>query len=118
MKQRKKDKELLVLEALRKGLSISAACAAAQVGRTTWYRWVEADPTLEERAEEALSAVETRLLGIIEEHAVKQWQAAAWILERRFPKRWSLRDSAITRDDDRSSNNEPQKITLTWGDAE
>jgi transposase len=115
MKQRKKEKEILVLESLRKGLSISAACAAAQVGRTTWYRWVEADPTLEERAEEALSVVESRLLALIEEHAVKQWQAAAWILERRFPKRWSLRESAINRVDD-NQNSEPQKIVLTWGD--
>ena len=40
--------------------------------------------------------------------AAPQWQAAAWLLERRYPERYRRRDDAA------SSSSVPPKITLTW----
>lgn len=39
----------------------------------------------------AESEAEQRLLARIEQAAEQQWQAAAWILERRWPDRWGAR---------------------------
>jgi transposase len=42
----------------------------------------------------ALAAGEIRAAGVIRKAASEHWQAAAWILERRFPERWG-RDRSI-----------------------
>lgn len=116
MKQRKAEKAVLVLEALRKGCSIVAACDAGQVGRTTWYRWLEQDETLAAAANKAMAGVEAELLDAIRKHAEKHWQAAAWILERRFPERWSLQQDAVSREETEKKREEKQDgtILLSW----
>lgn len=40
----------------------------------------------------AAAHAEAGFLGRIIKSADKQWTAAAWILERRFPERWKRRD--------------------------
>lgn len=43
---------------------------------------------------EAESAAEQGFLGRILKHTEKQWTAAAWILERRFPERWRKQETS------------------------
>lgn len=69
----------------------NVACARAGISRTTLSRWREADPTLQERIDEALGVWEDSLLQHITVAAVKSWQAAAWLLERRWPERFGQR---------------------------
>jgi transposase len=35
--------------------------------------------------------------GVVKKAAAKQWQAAAWRLERRFPRRWGKKDQLDTQ---------------------
>lgn len=103
-----------VCDAIREGLSIEGACSHAGIARSTFHDWVSrgedgeaefsdfADQTARARAE-----VEERLLGSIEwaagkrmrrralgtgsdfetfEEEERDWRAAAWLLERKFPE--------------------------------
>ena len=96
-----------VAEAIRQGYPNRFACAIAGIAEKTYYRW-------RKRGEEILDAggvCETKmddaclyfyfqteqahadyvhmLMGIILEAAERDWKAAAWVLERRFPKEYS-----------------------------
>jgi len=81
-----------IVPLIRKGATIDAACKACNIDRTTHYAWLKyaKDPTkknhikYKELTEKALAEYETELLEQIQIHSSKQWQAAAWILERRF----------------------------------
>jgi transposase len=107
------------IEELAKLLSLSAsldpACALAGIARRSCYRYLstgrkvratlDAGDTTEARLSEAearalllLKRVEwgeaqsqVCSLAIINAAAETQWRAAAWLLERRHPKRWARR---------------------------
>lgn len=53
----------------------------------------ERGPYREFRAavQKAEAEAEERLLGIIEDAAPNTWQAAAWMLERKYPERWGVK---------------------------
>ena len=96
------------------------AAAAAGIGERTLYRYMsEGDEALmrfengEELTEpdallaqfammlsEAQQVAEERLLGRIEKASETQWQAAAWILERRWPRDWS-RSAKVRTEEER-----------------
>lgn len=42
--------------------------------------------------EEAEATVEVSLVNVIRGHAAKDWKAAAWLLARKFPDRWGVRE--------------------------
>lgn len=81
-----------LLDNLREGMSIVAACTQAGVGERTYYRWLEecedGEWTEEVNAAkdfaEAVALSKLKMLG--DEKA--DWRAYAWILERRYPDRW------------------------------
>lgn len=83
---------------MRAGATMEVAAEAAGVSRGTLYRWLKkgerARPgsrprELRERVEKARAESETVLVARIAAAAGKgSWQAAAWLLERRFPERW------------------------------
>jgi transposase len=90
-----KQRETL-LDNLRTGMSIEAACSQSGVSQTTYYRWLDesgddGEWTAEVKA--ALDFSEAVLLETVkmQGEAKLDWRAAAWILERRFPHRWGQR---------------------------
>lgn len=86
------------LEAVREGLPYSTACALAGIGETTFAVWrqrADAEPdspyagfmrALKEAEAEAEAANVKRIRSAADNG---QWQAAAWILERRHPDKWA-----------------------------
>jgi hypothetical protein len=92
---------------LAEGLSVEAVCGKVGLHKTTFYRWLKAGevdegseitpdlaPFVELRSavNSSLGDLEQGALNKIKAASEKTWQAAAWMLERRFPDRWSLRN--------------------------
>ena len=76
-----------LLQLLSEGCSISQACAAVGIGRTTVYRWLESDPDFAH----ALDTARTRMIAAAERtllHAIEHGdtRAAMWLLERLAPE--------------------------------
>jgi len=75
------------LQLLSEGCSISQACAAVGIGRTTVYRWLESDPDFANALDMArtrhIAAAERTLLRAIEHGDTR---AAMWLLERLAPE--------------------------------
>jgi hypothetical protein len=75
------------LQLLSEGCSISQACAAVGIGRTTVYRWLESDPDFAN----ALDMARTRMIAAAErtlQRAIEHGdtRAAMWLLERLAPE--------------------------------
>jgi transposase len=92
-----------LIDALRAGHTREGAAALAGISRSTFNAWLAAakEPSADPELLSFLDAIknaeieaEDALLGIIRAAAPKQWQAAAWILERRSPDRWGRRVKA------------------------
>ena len=90
-----------LVDALVAGNTIRNACTMAGIGETTYYRWLdESDHAPEghelrefrEAVKRAQAEAIHRNVMIIQKAAPRQWQAAAWFLERRAPKEWGRRD--------------------------
>lgn len=90
-----------VVQFIRSGSYIEVAAAAAGIARRTYYLWMErGDPAGSEpanapyrafrgRVEQALAEGEARNVAVIASAANDNWQASAWLLERRHPQRWA-----------------------------
>lgn len=99
------DVHAALVEALTTGCYRETAARAAGIGVSTLYRWLEqgeadiehdkATPhrELREALEKAEADAEQTALKIIRAAAPKNWQAAAWMLERKNPDRWGRRDA-------------------------
>jgi len=90
-----------LLDNLRSGMSIVAACALSSVSRSSYYSWIKQDPEWAEEAEAAIRFGEAVLVSRISQAGVDDWRAAAWLLERRFPNEWGPRQEvslATTQD--------------------
>ena len=94
-----------IVDAVRAGASRAAAAEAARVGRTTLFRWLKdgaagAEPyaSFTAKVREAEGELEKELVTIIKGHSADSWQAAAWLLERKWQKRWAIRRDRQDRD--------------------
>lgn len=86
------------IDAVREGLPFSTACALAGIADTTFANWrhrAESEPdslyfgfmqAVKEAEAEAEAANVKRIRSAADNG---QWQAAAWILERRHPDKWA-----------------------------
>ncbi|MBM3268913.1 MAG: helix-turn-helix domain-containing protein [Candidatus Sericytochromatia bacterium] len=88
----------IVATAIRAGASREAAAAQAGIARSTLYDWCKRGESGDEQftwfsdtLKKAEADLEAKALAHILEAAGKSWQAAAWLLERRFPDRWGRR---------------------------
>lgn len=85
-----------LLEAIRSGATYEIAAKYAGIGRSTLHRWLAAgragDPDyleLAQAVDEAESQGAVQCLALIRKSAMGgTWQAAAWLLERRYPDQY------------------------------
>ena len=78
-----------LLEALRLGATLRMAAAACGVSEDTLARWRQHHPELQAEIETAESIAALDALNTIRLAAQGgTWQAAAWLLERRYPKEY------------------------------
>ena len=101
----------LLLDNLRTGMSIKAACSLSLISRGTYYLWLEEEEWKAE-VEEAISFAEAvnvaRIKTLGDERG--DWRAYAWLLERRHPDRWGpKREIEITQ----NQANAGQSMVLT-----
>ena len=86
-----------LLAAVRKGVPYVHAAAAAGISFDTFNRWRQKGENGEgeeycefcEQLAQAESEAVSLLVGRIMEASRKDWRAAVWMLQRRFPKEWS-----------------------------
>ena len=94
-----------LIENLRTGMTIEAACLLAGIGRTTYYRWLDEDEKWADECKSAVRFAEAVLLERVKQLAMDKmdWRAFAWILEKRFPddygKRQELKVESTTSSD-------------------
>ena len=84
----------LIVKAIRKGLPYKLAAAAGGVSFNTFVRWrndgsnPDGPPHFRQclnQLRQAEAEAAGRFLGLIEKAGKTQWQAASWMLERRYP---------------------------------
>jgi hypothetical protein len=85
-----------IVNALTHGAIVDTAVAMAGVPRSTFYLWLKTQSaqcqTFAEQVNQAVASAEVNFVTIIADAATKTWQAAAWMLERRWPRSWARRD--------------------------
>ena len=88
-----------IVDCLRVGSYIETAVAFAGINKDTFYAWLKrgAKETkgpyreFSDAIEKALAEGELDHIKRINEASKTEWQASAWMLERKFPKRWGRR---------------------------
>lgn len=87
-----------VLGAIRAGNYIHTACMAAGLSEKTFRTWIRKGKLGEEpfasfwaEMRQAVAQAEVTRLRLVEAASLVNWQAAAWMLERRNHKRWGRR---------------------------
>jgi transposase len=85
-----------ILRTIRLGLHPERAAAAHGVTASTMRKHRQRDPEFATAIKEAEAMAEQGFLSRILKHTEKQWTAAAWMLERRWPERWRKRENEET----------------------
>ena len=95
--------QAIIVDTIRKGATFEAAAGAAGVSVDTIHEWRRRGAGKDDRPrtarlaefaraiERAMAEAEIRCVGAIGKASSRQWQAAAWLLERRHPDRYGLR---------------------------
>ena len=94
-----------IVELVRAGSFMETAAATCGIHRTTLHRWLEkgeaqsAGPYREFYLAVMRAQADSETLGvlIIEKAAQEDWRAAAWLLERRFPRRYGTQVHVTVR---------------------
>jgi len=99
-----------LLEALEKSLGVvTTACKKAEIGRTTYYKWLESDEQFKKDVEEisntALDFVESKLFEQIEDGSTS---AAIFYLKTKGKKRGYIEKQEL----DLTSGEEPIQINI------
>jgi len=94
-----------IATAIRAGVYVETAAAMTGIHKDTFYYWLKRGAAgrdqgvvnlyteFSDAIEKATAEGEARLVGMVSKAASNQWQAAAWMLERKSPARWGRRDS-------------------------
>ena len=86
-----------IVRLLKSGSYVDVACAAAGVGRSSFYEWYargeldtgsRAFRDFRERVDKARAQGEAINVAHIANAAAKDWKAAAWLLAHQYPDRW------------------------------
>lgn len=82
------------------GNYIATVCKYLDIDESTWYRWMQKGQRQKEGLfyefykdiKKAEAAAEMRAVTGIVAAGKVSWQALAWYLERKYPKRWGKRE--------------------------
>ena len=98
-----------IINAVREGLDLVTCSALADMAYQTFNEWRKADPQFNEQIEKARAEAVLERVQVIRQAATgdaKQWTAAAWWLERRYPRQWGKLD--------RVEVTQPIKLKWPW----
>ncbi len=99
----------IITSAIEKGSSFEEASRLAGISRPTIYAWKKKYSGFADRLDQAVARQEISLVNQIIQS--DDWRAKAFILERRFPDRWSKnRAIEINRTDVESKLSEIQRL--------
>jgi hypothetical protein len=90
-----------LLKALEAGNTRKAACAYAGLSEDAFARYCASNPDFTDDVGEAEAKAVIRHVGLILQAANKDWRAAAWWLERKFPDEWGRKNRTILTGADR-----------------
>jgi len=102
----------MLIAALEQGMTIPHAAAYANVSGSSVMNWMEQDEKLASAIEKAQLHFAAECMDTIRHEAVdkRNWQAASWYLERRFPNHYGKTVTEVTGGD------KPVKVKLVWPD--
>ena len=89
------DKVQAILKAVSLGVWPDRAAEMAGVSPSTMRAMRKRDPEFATALKRAEATAESGIHGKILRHMDKHWQACAWMLERRWPKRWRRVDDPV-----------------------
>lgn len=134
-----KDRIDILAKALRGGAIIRWACVSAGICEKTYYNWqnefsdeklepFDHDETLDKNpsredllrylVRETSMALNDYSSGLLEKiHQADSWQAAAWILERRFPEEFGRRTSDQAVETEQETQTEPETTEQTQSET-
>ena len=87
-----------IVSYLKTGNYVETVCALVGISKSTFYSWLNKGKNstrsneysrFADAVEHAQAWAEARLVALISKQAEKAWQAAAWLLERQHPSKWS-----------------------------
>jgi len=90
--KRTPERAVAVIKALRNGGTMESAAGYAGISRMTLWEWKRDVPALALLMEQAETFAEQSLVDDIRTAGRTTWQASAFLLERRWAKRWARRD--------------------------
>jgi len=111
----------VIIRAIENCSFIETAIALASVPKSTFYDWLKRARDDDKAGQKsiytdfadavktALAVSEAKYIGIVGEAANDTWQAAAWMLERRFRNRWA-------RESEKSKSSDMPNSTQSTGD--
>lgn len=89
-----------ILRSVRLGFPPDRAAEAAGVNSATMRSIRKRDKTFATAIKSAEANAEQGYMSRIIKHSETKWQAAAWILERRWPERWAQKVQQVADVDD------------------
>lgn len=90
-----------IVDAIRLGATHELACHYGGIDHATFYRWIQRYSEFSDAIKEAEGAGAIGWLAKIEKAANDgNWQAAAWKLERRYPRQYGRMVHELTGKDD------------------
>jgi hypothetical protein len=81
----------IILDAIRSGASQRDASALAGISEDTLSLWKRQDSDFSEQMRQKEIGFKTDQVKIIQKAAQRSWQAAAWLLERKYPNEYTNR---------------------------
>lgn len=90
----KKENYEVLYQGIKSGLNITSACRNANISTETYHKKYKHDANFRLKIDQALIAFEQMHILNIQKAALSdtsKWTASAWILERRFPEDWAIK---------------------------
>ena len=111
-----------VLDALRSGMSTSSASSLVGITREALRLYRKTDPDFHQACIQAVAEFEAEQLGIVRSASFDDAKNAQWLLERRFPQKWSNRieikqfgEDDDERNDDARELSDEELLALAQG---